>query len=116
MDNGFGFRPALEGAPHHQTNLSYPIFSQPSIMPLPNVPSSGLAASSWPTNDVARSLAVTDAPEALPATSNRSNRRLVPNAVWEEHKNTLHRLYIVENLTLEDTMTYMEAEHGFKAT
>lgn len=101
---------------HHQTALSYEHSSQPTLALLSNGPSSNVAVTSWAPSNTTQSLAISDAPEMPPTTSSRSKRQLVPNSVWEGHKGTLRRLYIVENLTLEETMDSMKANHGFIAT
>ncbi|KAI8685116.1 Clr5 domain-containing protein [Fusarium keratoplasticum] len=56
------------------------------------------------------------APEVPPDKLNRSKRGKVPSAKWEEHKETLYNLYIVEGLTLEKTMAFMDKHHDFQAS
>jgi hypothetical protein len=34
---------------------------------------------------------------------------------WEQHKEMIHQLWIVENRPLHDVMRKMEKDHGFKA-
>ncbi|KAM6537952.1 hypothetical protein FALCPG4_003848 [Fusarium falciforme] len=56
------------------------------------------------------------APEVPPDKLNRSKRGKVPSAKWEEHKDTLYNLYIVEGLTLEKAMAFMDKHHDFQAS
>ncbi|KAI8719793.1 Clr5 domain-containing protein [Fusarium sp. LHS14.1] len=56
------------------------------------------------------------APEVPPHKLNHGKRRKVSSAKWEEHKDTLYNLYIVEGLTLEKTMASMEKQHDFQAS
>ncbi|KAI5817011.1 Clr5 domain-containing protein [Pyronema omphalodes] len=35
---------------------------------------------------------------------------------WEQHKELIHKLWIVENRPLHDVMRTMERDHGFKAS
>ncbi|KAL2675643.1 hypothetical protein Neosp_011833 [[Neocosmospora] mangrovei] len=53
----------------------------------------------------------------LPADNlNRSKRGRIPSAKWEEHKDTLYNLYVVQGLTLERTMAFMDKHHDFQAS
>ncbi|UPK98905.1 hypothetical protein LCI18_009840 [Fusarium solani-melongenae] len=56
------------------------------------------------------------APKMPPDKLNRSRRGKVPSAKWEEHKDTRYNLYIVEELTLEKTMAFMDKHHDFQAS
>lgn len=56
------------------------------------------------------------APEVPPDKLNRSKRGRIPSARWEEHKDTLHNLYVVQGLTLEKTMAFMDKHHDFQAS
>lgn len=37
----------------------------------------------------------------------------LPESVWLQHKDTLYRLYIIENKSLNLVKQVMEDEHGF---
>jgi hypothetical protein len=38
-----------------------------------------------------------------------------PDAEWQKHKATIHRIYITENQHLTDLMSEMASLHGFSA-
>lgn len=39
----------------------------------------------------------------------------IEDAKWEEHKDTIKKLYIDENMRLDDLVKHMEKEYKFKA-
>ncbi len=45
-----------------------------------------------------------------------SNRTIADEAMWDNHKDTLRRLYVSEEKTLKEVMTIMASTHGFEAT
>ena len=42
--------------------------------------------------------------------------RAVADALWEDNKDTLRKLYISENMTLDQVRSIMAESHNFEAT
>lgn len=104
----------LEGT--HQSLLPDELSSQLGLPLLPAVSSFDISthhrSPCSATHPVSSNVAF-EVPSAKPP---HSKRWQVPDAKWEEHKETLYKLYIVDGLTLEKTMSVMEKYHGFQAS
>ena len=54
-------------------------------------------------------------PPPFPNTSQSARRHRNRAADWEQHKQSIKQLYIVEDHSFEDTMMTMVERHGFRA-